>query len=86
MGIVAKNPPFAAPFMMTKAISGPRDFETGQMTNMLRALIRSDIKRVFIGPMTSLPTPHISRPIADEKLKAATKPAPALEENPREFA
>lgn len=77
--MVEKNPPFAIPLIMTKTTSGPIDVDTGQRTSMLTALSRRDIKRVFSGPRASQHMPQPNRPIADEKLNAATRPAPTLD-------
>ena len=79
VGMVEKNPPFAIPLIMTKTTSGPIDVDTGQRTSMLTALSRRDIKRVFSGPRASQHMPQPNRPIADEKLNAATRPAPTLD-------
>lgn len=86
VGMVAKNPPFAMPLMITKMISGPREIETGQRTSMLNAVSKREMNSVFRGPSLSLLKPQRSRPTADEKLKAATRPAPALELRRRELA
>ena len=83
VGIVAKKPPLAAPLMITKAMSGPRLFDTGQITNMLAALSSNETKSMFSGPSLSASRPKMSRPMADEKLKPATRPVLALEERPR---
>ena len=85
VGIVLKNPPFAAPFMITKTINGPRVSDTGHSTNILRALIKSEMKSVLTGPMKSARNPQRRRPTADEKLKPATRPAPADGDSPSEF-
>lgn len=79
VGMVEKNPPLAIPLIMTKTINGPMDVETGQRISMLRALSKSDMNRVFNGPSRSLQKPHISLPTAEEKLNAATIPAPTPE-------
>lgn len=79
VGMVEKNPPFAIPLIMTKTTSGPIDVDTGQSTSMLTALSRRDMKRVFSGPRASQHMPQPNRPIPDEKLNAATRPAPTLE-------
>lgn len=84
--MVAKNPPFAMPLMITKTISGAREIETGQRTSMLNAVSKRERNSVFRGPSLSLLKPQRSRPNADEKLKAATRPAPALELRRRELA
>lgn len=78
VGIVEKKPPFDIPLIMTKTTNGPIDVDTGQSISMLRALSKRDMKSVFNGPTESQQKPQPSRPMADEKLKAATKPAPTL--------
>lgn len=85
VGIVEKNPPFAEPLIITKTISGPIEFDTGHRTKILNALRSNDRKSVFSEPSLSHANPHERRPIAEEKLKAATKPAPALEGRPNEL-
>jgi hypothetical protein len=82
--MVEKNPPFAMPFMMTNAMSGPIELETGHKTSMLTALRRREAKSVFSGPNVSLQYPHVSRPSAEEKLNAATTPAPTEDFIPSE--
>jgi len=86
VGMVAKNPPLAIPLIMTNATRGPSDSDTGHRTSMLIALNRRETNSVLSGPTLSLPNPQINRPIAEEKLKAATRPAPMLEDNLRELA
>ena len=85
VGIVEKKPPFAEPLIITKAMSGPMEPETGQSTKILSALSSRDRKSVLSEPNLSHANPHETRPMADEKLKAATKPAPALEGRPNEL-
>lgn len=85
VGMVEKNPPFAMPFTITKMIKGPRDVEIGQMISILSALNSNDINSVLSGPTKSLQSPHINLPSAEEKLKAATTPAPVLDDIPSEF-
>jgi hypothetical protein len=70
--------------MITNAISGPILFDTGQRTSMLTALSVRERKSVFSGPRASLQNPHMRRPRAEEKLKAATTPAPTLDFMPSE--
>lgn len=84
VGIVAKKAPFAAPLMMTKTTSGPKESETGQMTNMLRVVRDKPTKSVLRGPRASAARPELKRPMAEEMLKPAMRPAPALGERPRE--
>jgi hypothetical protein len=84
VGIVEKKPPFPVPLIITNAIRGPRVVETGHSTSMLRELSSSEMRRVLSGPKRSLMNPQPRRPTADEKLKPATSPAPALGESPSE--
>jgi hypothetical protein len=72
--------------MITNAIKGPNEFDTGQRTSMLKALIISERSKVFTGPMKSDKIPQHSRPTADEKLKPATRPAPADGDSPSDAA
>lgn len=76
--MVAKKPPFAAPLIATKAMSGPNEVETGHRTNILTADVTKARKSEFKGPIRSQSNPEKSRPTAEEKLKPATRPAPAL--------
>lgn len=84
VGIVAKKPPLAIPLIITKAMRGPKVLDTGHKINMLPALRIRETKSVFNGPTASLMNPQVNRPMAEEKLKPATRPAPAPEDNPRE--
>jgi hypothetical protein len=84
VGMVEKNPPLAAPLMITKRIRGPSEFDTGQMASILKALSNKERSRVLTGPMKSHSNPQQSRPTAEEKLNPATRPAPADGERPRE--
>lgn len=84
VGIVEKKPPFAAPLMMTNRINGPKEFDTGQIANMLKALRNNERSKVLTGPIESHRKPQQRRPTAEEKLKPATRPAPADGERPRE--
>ena len=56
VGIVAKKPPFAMPLIITKTISGPKEVETGQRTNALKALSNRDEKTVVNGPFGAYST------------------------------
>ncbi len=82
VGMVAKNPPFAAPLTTTKSAKGARVVEAGHRASILTALRKKDIKRVFKGPSLSQRNPQKIRPTADEKLKPARRPAPVLDERP----
>lgn len=73
------------PFKMTKTTRGPSEVDAGHNTNMLNAHSNWDRKSVLVGPILSLMMPQASRPIAEEKLKAATRPAPTLGDNPSEL-
>ena len=85
VGMVEKKPPFAAPLIITKMTRGPMEREMGHRTRILIVLSSREMNKVLSDPSLSHANPHESRPIADEKLKAATKPAPALDGKPREF-
>lgn len=84
VGMVEKNPPFAAPLMMTNAAKGANALETGHSTSILVALRRRDRESVLSDPSRSLMNPNPSRPTPEEKLNPATKPAPVLAERPKE--
>lgn len=85
VGIVLKNPPLAIPFMITNTTKGPRELDTGQIANILNALPSKDRRSVLTGPIESDMKPQQRRPTADEKLKPATRPAPAEADRPREL-
>jgi hypothetical protein len=61
VGMVEKNPPFAAPLMMTNATRGATVLDTGHSTSMLNAPRRSDRKSVLSGPSRSPRKPNPSR-------------------------
>lgn len=82
VGIVEKKPPFAIPLTITNTIRGPREVEMGQIISMLSALSNSEMNSVFNGPTKSLQSPHSSLPSAEEKLNAATTPAPVPDDIP----
>lgn len=84
VGIVEKKPPFAMPLIMVKTINGPREVEKGHNIIMLSALNRREINSVFNGPKKSQQSPQSSLPSAEEKLNAATMPAPVLDDIPSE--
>jgi hypothetical protein len=65
-------------------ISGVIEVETGQMASMLMALRRRATNSTLTGPMRSLANPHARRPMAEEKLNPATRPAPELDGSPRD--
>lgn len=85
VGIVEKKAPFAAPFIMTKAISGPSVVDVGQIANMVTAVKTRDARTVLMEPTLSDAKPDIIRPAADDRLKPATKPAPAFVEKPSDL-
>jgi hypothetical protein len=82
VGIVAKKPPFAAPLMTTKRARGARVVDDGHRASILTAVSTREMKRVLRGPNLSQRRPQMIRPIADEKLKPASNPAPVLEDSP----
>jgi hypothetical protein len=84
--MIAKKPPFAAPLIITKAMSGANEVETGHRTNILTADTINARRSEFNGPIRSQSRPERSRPTAEEKLKPATRPAPALEVSESEDA
>lgn len=70
--------------MITNTMRGPRVVDTGHNASILTELSTNERRRVFSGPKRSLMNPQARRPTADEKLKPATRPAPALGERPSE--
>jgi hypothetical protein len=70
---------------MTNTINGASELDTGHSTSILNALCNNERKSVFTGPIKSARNPHQRRPTAEEKLKPATKPAPAEGESPSEL-
>lgn len=70
--------------MITNTMRGPRVVDTGHNASILTELSTNERRRVFRGPKRSLMNPQARRPTADEKLKPATSPAPALGERPSE--
>jgi hypothetical protein len=82
-GTAEKNPPFPNPLNTTNTTSGPKDVESGQISNSVTALSNKDKNKVLTGPSSSQSKPHANRPIAEEKLKRATRAAPAVRERPR---
>lgn len=84
--MVEKKAPLAAPFMITKAMSGPSSVEVGQIASMVMAVKTNDTRIVFIEPTLSEAKPERMRPAAEDKLKPATKPAPTLGEKPSDRA
>src|SRR5271170_1717663 len=85
VGIMAKKPPLAAPLIMTKAINGPSVLETGHKASILNALKTKEKSRVLTGPTLSPKSPQQTRPMAEEKLKAATRAAPTCACRPRDL-
>lgn len=85
VGIVEKKPPFDMPLMRTKTISGPMVVDAGHMASMLMAVNRTDTNSVLSDPIRSHAKPDTIRPTAEARLKPATRPAPAVDEKPREL-
>ena len=85
VGIVAKKPPLDAPLIMTKAIIGANVVDTGHRASMLRALSVKASKSALSDPSLSQRKPDTILPMAEEKLKPATRPAPALDDRPIEW-
>lgn len=80
-----KNPPLAIPLIMMNATRGPMEFESGHMTIKLIELSVSVRKRVVKDPSLSHAKPDPRRPIAEQKLKAATRPAPMADDSPSDL-
>jgi hypothetical protein len=78
--MTAKKPPLLIPLIIQKRTSGAREVETGHRTSRLKALAMSDAARELRGPSLSPMKPVSILPTAEEKLKAATRAAPMLEE------
>lgn len=85
VGIVEKKPPFETPLIMTKATMGPSDVETGQMARILTADRNRETKSTLSAPNASQKAPQQIRPMAEEKLNPATRPAPVEEERPMDL-
>lgn len=83
VGVQEKKPPLEMPLRMQKMASGASDCETGQMTSMLKADRSSELRSTLTGPNLSQQKPQMMRPMADDRVKPATRPAPVLEEKPR---
>ena len=84
VGIVEKNPPFAAPLIITNTARGARLIETGHIVSMLTAPRHREMNSVLRGPSASLARPKNKRPAAEARLKPATRAAPVLEERCRD--
>jgi hypothetical protein len=82
-GVAEKKPPLPKPLKMTNTTSGPKEVESGQMRSSVTALSNRERKSVLTGPSLSHSKPQASRPTAEEKLKRATRPAPAVWDSPR---
>lgn len=82
VGMVAKNPPFDAPFTTTKTAKGASEVEAGHRVSILIAVSIRETISVFKGPKTSQKWPQMMRPTADAKLNPARSPAPVLDDNP----
>jgi hypothetical protein len=86
VGIIEKNPPTATPATSTKRTRTPRVLAKGQTKNMVTPSNDMDIKATFSEPILSLRNPDEMRPTAEAALKAATSPAPVLEDRPIDSA
>jgi hypothetical protein len=64
--------------MTAKATSGAMESERGHSTSIEPAEMTSEKSKVLTAPSLSHMNPHERRPTALEKLKPATRPAPAL--------
>lgn len=82
VGIVEKNPPFAAPLMMTKIARGARVVEAGQRASILTAVSISEMNSVLSAPILSQSSPQTIRPTAEQRLNPARRPAPVLDGSP----
>lgn len=83
VGVQEKNPPFEMPFKTQKMANGASVCDTGQMASILKADNSSEANKTFTGPNLSQQKPHRIRPMAEEKVNPATRPAPVLDEKPR---
>ena len=68
--------------MITNTTRDPRECESGQTKNRLIVVKSSPKRRVFRGPRASAAMPDVRRPAAEDMLKPATRPAPAVEDRP----
>lgn len=82
-GMAEKKLPLPKPLRTTKTTRGPTDVEKGHTKSRVTAFSKRAKKSVFTGPNLSHSIPQTSRPTAEEKLNAATRPAPAVCDNPR---
>lgn len=80
-----KKPPLATPLIITNIAKEARDVEFGQITNIVKAFNARQIKSVLSAPIRSQNRPHITRPIAEEKLKPARRPAPVDDDRPTDL-
>jgi len=85
VGIVEKNPPLETPFTTTNNARGPNVVDPGQIANILTAVNAKERNSVLSAPNRSQRRPQQIRPMAEARLKPATRPAPTLDENPRDF-
>lgn len=85
VGMVEKKPPLEMPLTMTNKIMGASVVETGQMARTLTADKNIEANNTLRAPKWSQRTPQQMRPMAEEKLKPATRPAPVEEESPMDF-
>lgn len=82
-GMPEKKLPLPKPFRTTKTARGPTDVERGHTRSKVNAFSSIEIKSVLTGPNLSHMTPQTSLPIAEARLNAATRAAPAVGESPR---
>lgn len=82
VGIVEKNPPFAAPLRTTNATKGASVVEAGHKASIVMALINKEINKALSDPILSQRKPQSILPAADERLKPANRPAPVDEDKP----
>lgn len=74
-----------SPLSIMNTTSGGREFETGHMARMLRALTISDNAKLLMGPTISQRYPKPTRPRADEMLKTASNMDPIVPEIPSDL-
>lgn len=82
VGMVEKKPPFAIPLTTLNTASGARVVDTGQTASILTAARLSARKSALREPILSHRMPLKILPMADAKLKPASKPAPVAELRP----
>lgn len=77
-GIVEKNPPLPIPFMMINNTKGASESDTGQIANMLSALVMVAMNIEVTGPILSPNWPKPILPKAEERLNMAKSVDPVL--------